>query len=174
MHGTWCMPIMPREHVCSSRSLHECMCHAQEVRENPQAAIARYARDPEVMAVLGRLAASGMPGARPAGVDSTGSGTGVGSSSGSSAQASQGSNNSSSSRAESEPVVDGFGASPSELASRIFKDPKLVVALQKPKIRQALAEIRADPERGMRKYEGDREVQEVLDMLEASMGVIDV
>jgi len=146
----------------------------QELRADPARAMAKYAGDTEVMAVVQRLVAMGVKegGAggptyspdffadlQPAASASTSG------SSGAAASRQHGHERSSAS------------SSPADLASQLFSDPRLAAKLAQPKIRVALAEIRANPAAGMAKWESDPEVCEVLDMLESAMGgnaVIDV
>ncbi len=74
-------------------------------------------------------------------------------------------------------ALQQLGTSARDVAASVFSDGQLAARLAAPRVRQALAEIRADPDAAMRKYEGDAEVMAVLDALQRRMeatGTIDV
>lgn len=50
-------------------------------------------------------------------------------------------------------------------------DRWLAAALQQPHVRNALAEFRTDPVAAAAKYENDKEVTDVLDLLERSLSI---
>lgn len=63
-----------------------------------------------------------------------------------------------------------LGTSPQGLLSAVAEDPALAAALSAPRVRAALAEIRADPVGGMARWAGDAQVMAALDQLEAALG----
>eukprot|EP00200_Dunaliella_tertiolecta_P004866 CAMPEP_0202342508 /NCGR_PEP_ID=MMETSP1126-20121109/3044_1 /ASSEMBLY_ACC=CAM_ASM_000457 /TAXON_ID=3047 /ORGANISM="Dunaliella tertiolecta, Strain CCMP1320" /LENGTH=113 /DNA_ID=CAMNT_0048933477 /DNA_START=249 /DNA_END=590 /DNA_ORIENTATION=+ len=68
-------------------------------------------------------------------------------------------------------AIQGMGASPDDLAQTIYSNRQLAASLQQPHIRAALAEFRADPVAASAKYEGNKEVTDVLDLLEKSLSI---
>ncbi|KAF5842408.1 hypothetical protein DUNSADRAFT_7392 [Dunaliella salina] len=72
---------------------------------------------------------------------------------------------------EQRKAIQGMGASPDDLARTIYSDRKLAASLQQPHIRAALAEFRTNPVAASAKYEGNKEVTEVLDLLEKSLSI---
>lgn len=69
---------------------------------------------------------------------------------------------------------EDLSSSPADMALQMFSNRELAVLLQKPRVRQALAEIRVNPMLAMQKYEQDPEITHVLDLLQQSLGVVDV
>lgn len=137
----------------------------QELKDNPTKAMVKYAEDAEVMAVVRRLVAVGVTEGAGYGQDFF-SGLGC-----------EGTDRVARDQEGAGGAVFSASSSPAELASQLFSDPKLAAKLAQPKIRKALSEIRANPEAGMKKWEADSEVSELLNMLEAAVGgntVIDV
>ncbi|KAI8469635.1 MAG: hypothetical protein J3K34DRAFT_423084 [Monoraphidium minutum] len=63
-----------------------------------------------------------------------------------------------------------MGTTPRGALSSMTSDPELARLLSLPKVRQALADARADPEGGLARWEGDPEVMRALDLLEAVLG----
>ena len=58
---------------------------------------------------------------------------------------------------------------PTARFTAVFSDGELAARLSQPKMRAALADIKRDPEAGMRKWESDAEVMAVLDQLQAKL-----
>lgn len=67
-------------------------------------------------------------------------------------------------------------ARPHVLRCTAHRNRQLAIKLQQPHVRAALAEFRVDEQAAAAKYKGNAEINEVLDLLEASLGsgVIDV
>jgi hypothetical protein len=63
-----------------------------------------------------------------------------------------------------------LGTSPSGLLAAVAGDARVAAALASPRVRAALADIRADPVAGMRRWEGDAEVMRGLDLLQEALG----
>ncbi len=66
-------------------------------------------------------------------------------------------------------MLSSLGAEAGDVAASLFSDGQLAQKLASPRIRAALAEIRANPERGMARYQDDAEVMAVLDALQRQM-----
>ncbi|GBF95945.1 hypothetical protein Rsub_08068 [Raphidocelis subcapitata] len=72
-------------------------------------------------------------------------------------------------------AFSSMGTTPRGALASMASDPELVALLAKPNVRQALADAKADPQRGLERWEGDAEVARALDLLEAALGgVVDV
>jgi hypothetical protein len=59
-----------------------------------------------------------------------------------------------------------MGTSPAALMEALSREPPLAAALSSPRVRAALADIRADPRAGMARWGADAEVAAALDLLE--------
>jgi hypothetical protein len=51
-----------------------------------------------------------------------------------------------------------FGTTPGDAVQQMFSDPELAALLRTSRVQAALSDIRADPERALLKYEGDKQV----------------